>query len=454
MTVRQLLCVSAGRRFRTEELGEGVGDFEVCVTAGWVEAAQWLRHNSPLVGLLVLDEQIGDFDEAERFLREHAPVKWVALVDEPALRSQRCRQLVHEHCFDYHSRPVDAVRLRHALGHAYGLASLNQLPSPGHSASSMRLTGPSRPIAALRRQIAKVAASDAPVLIWGESGTGKELVAQAIHEHSPRSAGPFVPINCGAMPATLIHSELFGYERGAFTGAARSKPGLIESAAGGSLFLDEIGDLPLDLQSNLLRFLQEKTIYRVGGTRSIPVDVRIIAASHVKLHEAVQRGAFREDLYYRLNVLGLEVPPLRERGEDVVPLAEFFFRHYAAERAARVKGFSARAIAAMRAHHWPGNVRELLNRVRRAAVMAEGRLILAQDLGLDAGEAAPAVNGECLDGARVRAERTAIEARLHAGKSMTAIARELGVSRMTLYRLLAKHRITLPSRQRAGQEEG
>ncbi|MGB9989492.1 sigma-54 dependent transcriptional regulator [Massilia sp. SM-13] len=451
MTSRQLLCVSANRRFRTEELGEGVGDFDVCVKAGWMEAAQWLRHNSPLVGLLVLDEYIGDFDEAERFLHEHGRVKWTALVDEPALQSQRCRQLVHEYCFDYHSRPVDPLRLRHALGHAYGLACLHQLPSSGFSTSSMRLTGSSRPITQLRRQIRKVAAADAPVLIWGESGTGKELVAQAVHEHSLRAGGPFVPINCGAMPANLIQSELFGYERGAFTGAMRSKPGLIESASGGSLFLDEIGDLPLEQQSNLLRFLQEKTIYRLGGTRSIPVDVRVIAASHVKLHEAVQRGTFREDLYYRLNVLGLEVPPLRERSDDVVPLAEHFFHHYAAERAGRVKGFSARALAALRAHHWPGNVRELLNRVRRAAVMAEGHLILAQDLGLD-NEPAPALQ-ECLDGARVRAERSAIEARLRAGKSMTAIARELGVSRMTLYRLLAKHSIELPSRKRAAQDE-
>ncbi|UGQ48263.1 sigma-54 dependent transcriptional regulator [Massilia endophytica] len=448
MPTRRLLCVSAARRFRIEELGEGVGDFDVHLAAGLQDAVQYLRSHTPLVGLLVLDQ--APPEAIDDFLHEYAQVKWIALLDEAALASPQCRQIVHEHCFDYHRWPIDAARLRHTLGHAYGVASLR--PPPAHScASSMRLTGPSRPIARLRQQIGKVAAAEAPVLIWGESGTGKELVAQAVHEHSARAAGPFVPINCGAMPANLIQSELFGYERGAFTGAARSKPGLIESASGGSLFLDEIGDLPLELQSNLLRFLQEKTIYRLGGTRCIPVDVRIIAASHVKLHEAVQRGAFREDLYYRLNVLALEVPPLRERGDDVVPLAEYFFQHYAAERAARVKGFSARAIAAMRAHHWPGNVRELLNRVRRAAVMAEGRLILAQDLGLDSGERPH--NGECLDGARVRAERNALEARLSAGKSMTAIARELGVSRMTLYRLLAKHQIAPPSRRRADQDE-
>jgi transcriptional regulator with PAS, ATPase and Fis domain len=205
-----------------------------------------------------------------------------------------------------------------------------------------------------------------------------------VHAHSARRKGPFVPINCGAIPASLIQSELFGYERGAFTGAAQARRGLIETAQGGSIFLDEIGDLPMELQANLLRFLQEKTIYRLGSTHSIAVDVRVIAASHVNLAEAVQRGAFREDLYYRLNVLALDVPPLRERKEDLLPLAEDFFHTFSSERAPRVKGFSGRAAQAIRDYDWPGNVRELINRVRRAMVMAEGRLIAPQDLGLSA----------------------------------------------------------------------
>jgi DNA-binding NtrC family response regulator len=310
--------------------------------------------------------------------------------------------------------------------------------SPAVDAAS--LTGQSAAIGRLRRQIVKVAAASAPVLIWGESGSGKELAAQAVHAHSPRRKGPFVPINCGAIPASLIQSELFGYERGAFTGAARDKRGLIESAAGGTVFLDEIGDLPMELQSNLLRFLQEKTIYRLGSTQSIEVDVRVIAASHMNLQKAVARGAFREDLYYRLNVLALDVPPLRERKDDLALLANHFFALFSAERAPRVRGFSGKALEALKAHDWPGNVRELINRVRRAMVMAEGRLISPQDLGLEA--PLKRSNGEALDGIRLRAERDAIDASLHrAGKNISQAARDLGVSRMTLYRLLAKHGI-------------
>ncbi|WP_371866548.1 sigma-54 interaction domain-containing protein [Pseudoduganella dura] len=323
-------------------------------------------------------------------------------------------------------------------------AAFHQTPPFEPEPAASRLTGNSEAIARLRRQLLKVAAADAPVLIWGESGTGKELAARAVHDGSARDKGPFVPINCGAIPASLVQSELFGHERGAFTGAGKARAGLIESAAGGSVFLDEIGDLPLDMQANLLRFLQEKTIYRLGGTRPLPVDVRVIAASHVRLDEAVARGTFREDLYYRLNVLTLEMPALRERRDDVPVLAETFFRDHARERSAHVRGFSSGALEAMRAHHWPGNVRELHNRVRRAAVMAEGRLIMPHDLGLDAA-AMPTL---ALHGARVQAERRAIEAGLGAGKSITHVARELGVSRMTVYRLMAKHSINPRARKR------
>ncbi len=352
---------------------------------------------------------------------------------------------MRDHCCDFHTWPIDLFRLRHTLGHAHGLAALRNsggVAAPTRGDSS--LTGHSAAIARLRRQIAKVAAASAPVLIWGESGSGKELAAKAVHAHSARRGGPFVPINCGAIPASLIQSELFGYERGAFTGAAREKRGLIETAQGGSIFLDEIGDLPMELQANLLRFLQEKTIYRLGGTHSVAVDVRVIAASHVNLQQAVARGAFREDLYYRLNVLALDVPPLRERREDLAPLAEHFFHTFCSERAPGLKGFSGKAMQAIRDYDWPGNVRELINKVRRAMVMAEGRLIVPADLGLECGRAPESAP---LDDARIRAERDAIDASLlRAGKNITLAARELGVSRMTLYRLLAKHGIPAPSR--------
>jgi DNA-binding NtrC family response regulator len=358
---------------------------------------------------------------------------------------------VADHLCDFHTLPLDPGRLSHTLGHAWGCAQLRERPHPtavgphvtaaGRRApADMALTGDSGAIARLRQQIAKVAATTAPVLIWGESGTGKELTARAIHDHSARAGGPFVPVNCGAMPASLIQSELFGHERGAFTGATRDKRGLIEAAAGGTLFLDEIGDLPLEMQSNLLRFLQEKTIHRVGATRSVAVDARVIAASHVKLALAVARGTFREDLFYRLNVLTLDVPPLRERKDDLVVLAHHFFTVFSSERAPRLKGFSSKALQAIRRHDWPGNVRELINRVRRAMVMAEGRLIGPHDLGLELCPVAADAPVDALGGARERAECDTIRASLERnGANISQAARELGVSRMTLYRLLAKH---------------
>jgi DNA-binding NtrC family response regulator len=368
---------------------------------------------------------------------------WVAVLPATATVAACWRQLIHDYCCDFHTWPVDTFRLRHTLGHVVGLAALEPARVPARLEAT--LTGQSAAISRLRRQIVKMAGASAPVLIWGESGSGKELAAQAVHAHSARRKGPFVPINCGAIPAALIQSELFGYERGAFTGAAREKRGLIEAAEGGSIFLDEIGDLPMELQANLLRFLQEKTIYRLGSTHSIAVDVRVIAASHVNLAQAVVRGAFREDLYYRLNVLALDVPPLRERKEDLLPLAEHFFHTFSSERAPRVKGFGSKAVQAIREHDWPGNVRELINRVRRAMVMAEGRLIVPQDLGLDARRAPQAAAQ--LDDARIRAERDAIDASLlRAGRNITLAARDLGVSRMTLYRLLAKHGMSVASR--------
>ncbi|MES2347513.1 MAG: sigma-54 dependent transcriptional regulator [Pseudomonadota bacterium] len=454
MTKKTILCVAIGIRAMPEALGAATEGWEVVRATTLAEARRQLKARPLPVGLLLVEaHDQAVCDTVSGFLHDHWNMHWVAVLHAPALESSGWRQLVHDHCADFHTWPLDVVRLRHTLGHAHGLAELCQPSSRGSGIGIINgsgnhensMTGQSTAITRLRRQIVKVAAASAPVLIWGESGSGKELVAQALHAHSPRRAGPFVPINCGAIPASLIQSELFGYERGAFTGAAREKRGLIETAEGGSIFLDEIADLPMELQANLLRFLQEKTIYRLGSTHSIAVDVRVIAASHVNLAQAVARGVFREDLYYRLNVLALDVPPLRERKDDLLPLAEHFFHAFSSERAPRVKGFSGRAAQAIRDHDWPGNVRELINRVRRAMVMAEGRLILPQDLGLSADRTA--ISAAQLDDARIRAERDAIDASLQrAGRNITLAARDLGVSRMTLYRLLAKHGIPAPSR--------
>jgi DNA-binding NtrC family response regulator len=440
MTRKRLLCIAPDDKGARVLLDEAMHDWEIRSVSNLGDAGRELRNDRYLVGLLVHDREQHRPAEVDTFLRRHSHMQWVGVFSPRDLESAPCRDLVVEHLCDYHTAPVDPVRLAHTLGHAHGWAMLRRRPSANdaHDDPGSPLIGGCDAIARLRAQVSRVAKVAAPVLIWGESGSGKELTAQAIHAQSDRAAGPFVPINCGAIAPSLIHSELFGYERGAFTGATRGKAGLIESADGGTLFLDEIGDLPKDLQANLLRFLQEKTICRLGSTRNIRVDVRVIAASHVQLQQAVASGAFREDLYYRLAVLPVTVPPLRERRDDLIALAEHFFHVYASEKSPRLKGFSNRAIEAILDHDWPGNVRELINRVRRALVMSDGRLIMPEDLGLTRGIMVP--TPAALDDTRMRSERRALRECLdRSGHNVSRAARDLGVSRTTMYRLLSKH---------------
>lgn len=443
MLQRMLLSVHSGHSPLDQAPPSLFSSWDVSAFTEVAEAQAALKTKKFTVGLLLLRDCKPTVLTAITTMLESCPAtQWVGVLPGDTVNDPHCRALIVQHLFDFHTWPIDSVRLNHTLGHAFGYAELSLAHDTTlSSGDDMGLVGQSAAIRHLRKQIAKVAASDAQVLIWGESGSGKELTAHAVHNRSPRAKGAFVALNCGAIPASLIQSELFGFERGAFTGAAKDKKGLIESAAGGTLFLDEIGDLPLELQANLLRFLQERTVNRIGASHSVKVDVRVIAASHMRLEDAVRDGRFREDLLYRLNVLPLTVPTLRERKEDLELLARHFFRVFASDRGSRLTGFSSRAMLAIKNHDWPGNVRELINRIRRAMVMAEGRVISPDDLGLVL--PAGVRGGDALEEARVQAERGAIHDGLRrSGNNITHTARDLGVSRMTLYRLMEKHSIS------------
>ncbi|MCP5152378.1 MAG: PEP-CTERM-box response regulator transcription factor [Ectothiorhodospiraceae bacterium] len=346
--------------------------------------------------------------------------------------------------YDFYQKPVDADVLSLIVDRAFGLHALEEenrrlanmprrSPLEGIIASSPEMTD-------ICRMVTKVAPADVSVLLLGESGTGKELLAQAIHRLSGRADGPFVVINCAAIPENLLESELFGYEKGAFTGAFKQTIGKVEYADGGTLFLDEIGDLPQALQSKLLRFLQERTIERIGGREPISVDVRVVCATHRALPEMIKTGEFREDLYYRISEVTVNIPPLRERQGDAVVLARAFLeRASTGAKGKRPREFSEDALRAIESYPWPGNARELENRVKRAAIMAEGQRITVQDLDLPAAEGD---EQEPLNLRQVReiAERRAIQRALSLNEGKVAQAADmLGVSRPTLYDLMEKH---------------
>jgi len=343
--------------------------------------------------------------------------------------------------YDYYQKPVDPDILGLIVDRAYHLYDLEEenrrlveqascSPLDGIVCASSQMLGACR-------MIEKVGPSEATTMILGESGTGKELVARALHGISARHDKPFIAVNCAAIPDTLLESELFGYERGAFTGAIRQTVGKIEFADGGTLFLDEIGDMPLALQAKLLRFLQERVIERVGGRQTIPVDVRVLCATHHDLERAIQEGRFREDLYYRVSEIVIRIPTLREREGDRVLLAQTFLDRFSRQNGRSFRGFSPAALEQIDSYQWPGNVRELENRIKRAVILAEGQRIIASDLGFESdGEVQASLD---LRAAREAAERQVIKRALDVhGNNMSQAAEALGISRPSLYNLMKK----------------
>jgi two-component system NtrC family response regulator len=354
---------------------------------------------------------------------------------------------IDQGAYDFFCKPIQVDELKVVLRRALHVYQLEQeqreLRRRLNVESFGKMLGWSPEMHEVFALIRKVATADVPVLIVGESGTGKELAARAIHRESARRDGSFVVINCGAIPAMLLESELFGHEKGAFTGAHIQRKGRIELAQGGTLFLDEIGELSLELQVKLLRFLQERSIERVGGRLPIAIDARVIAATNIDLKQALTDGRFREDLFYRLNVVTLALPPLRDRGEDIVLLAKILLDRFATETGKPIKGFTADAQRVISTYRWPGNVREMENRIKRAVIIADGPRLTSGDLELEL-QHIP-IGGHNLREAREKLERNLIQEALGRQRgNLTRVADDLGISRPTLYELMEKLRVRKP----------
>jgi two-component system NtrC family response regulator len=445
MVKGRLLVVDDDQELRTQMQWALADEYDVTVAGDRDEALTAIR--AAACDLVTLDlglppdaAGVSEGFAALAQIQTAAPAAKVIIITG---RDDRANALkaVAEGAYDFFNKPIDVAELKVVLRRAHHLLTLErenrdlrrQVDGQGFGG----MLGTSPRMLEVFAAVRKLATVEATVLVRGESGTGKELVALTIHRLSARSGGPFVAINCGAIPENLLESELFGHEKGSFTGAHAMRKGRIESAAGGTLFLDEIGELPLALQVKLLRVLQEKQIERVGGRTAINVDARIIAATNADLAEMMREGRFREDLYYRVSVVSVTLPALRDRGDDVVTLANSFLQSAAKEAGKRRLAFLPDAVAALQAYGWPGNVRELENKIRRAALMGEGPRLSAADLEL--ADAAPGPDRPGLRELRRGLERETVRDALHRNRgNMSQTAAELGVSRPTLYALLEK----------------
>ena len=446
----KLLIVDDDEEIRTQMKWALANEYEISLAQDRASAVEAFRTFRPPVVLLDLGlpPRPADPDEGLATLSDLLAIdRWakVIIITGQAERTNAF-SAVGTGAYDFLCKPVEVQELKLLLKRCVHVATLEseyrQMQQMINNDAFEGLIGASSAMQSVFNSIRKVASTDAPVLILGESGTGKEMVARAMHQKSLRKDGPFVAINCSAIPENLLESELFGHERGAFTGAHVQRKGRIELANGGTLFLDEIGEIPLPLQVKLLRFLQERSIERVGGRQEISIDARVIAATNADLKKNMHDGTFREDLFYRLAVVQILLPPLRERDSDVRLLAKYFLKHFSEQFNKSGLVFDQDALRALSKHSWPGNVRELQNNVKRAVIMAEGKRLTARDLDLTL---ASAGSSATLKDAREAVEREMIEQALrkHLGKIAPAAA-ELGVSRPTLYELMDKLKIVRP----------
>jgi two-component system NtrC family response regulator len=433
-------------------------DYEVIAATDRAGALAALRRHEPAVVLqdLGLPPDAEGVTEGFECLLETLRIapRTKVIVVTGQLDKQNAVRAVGMGAYDFYQKPVDTDVLRLLVQRAFNIHALEEENRAlVQRQGVMPLSGViaiAEPMVKACRTVEKVAPTNATVLLLGDSGTGKELLARAVHELSPRAGRPFVAINCAAIPDTLLESELFGYEKGAFTGAVKQTEGKFEQANGGTLFLDEIGDMPLALQAKLLRFLQDRVVERIGGRTRIPVDVRIVCATNKDLPQIIKNGEFRDDLFYRISEVTVRIPPLRERGNDAVVIAQAILERRAREHHRPVKGFTPEAMQAIRAYPWPGNIRELENRVNGAVIMTEGKYVTVEDLGLPA-EGEADLEWLNLRVARARAEKEAItQALAITGFNLSRTAELLGITRPTLYDLLGKNGIAVPEKTAEG----
>src|SRR5262245_4284075 len=443
----RLLIVDDDEAIRTQMKWSLSEDYEVYFAQDRQEAVDAFEANSPAVTLLDLGLPPcpNECDEGLAVLSDLLTIDRTAKVIIISGQGEKPNAIeaVGAGAYDFLCKPVEMQELKLLLRRCIHVVELekeyHKLQQSRRADVFENMLGTSPQMHAVFDLIRKVAATNAPVLLLGESGTGKEMAAAAIHRCSARKDGPFVAINCNAIPENLLESELFGHEKGAFTGAHVQRKGLLETACGGTLFLDEVGELPPAIQVKLLRFLQEQRLQRVGGRQEIQVDTRLVAATNADLKELINNGKFREDLYFRLAVVTIRLLPLRERGEDVGFLAREFLQRYSDQDGRPKLVFAPDALRAMNSHSWPGNVRELQNRVKRGVIMAGGSRVTAKDLELQRDKGVVASSATTLKKAREQVEREMIQQALkrHAGR-ITAAAVDLGVSRPTLYELMEK----------------